>query len=63
MDRLVVTELIQANCTTEKISINLEAIVAGSARQQMLADYEELADKMGTAGASERTAKLIVQHL
>ena len=63
MDRLVVTELIQADCTTEKISINLEAIVAGSARQQMLADYEELADKMGTAGASERTAKLIVQHL
>jgi hypothetical protein len=29
----------------------------------MLANYEELAAKMGTAGASERTAKLIVQHL
>jgi lipid-A-disaccharide synthase len=63
MDRLVVTELIQADCTTEKININLEAIVAGAARQQMLANYEELSDKMGTAGASERTAKLIVQHL
>ena len=63
MDRLVVTELIQADCTTEKININLEAIVAGAVRQQMLANYEELSDKMGTAGASERTAKLIVQHL
>lgn len=61
MNRLVVTELIQADCNTDKIAANLQAIVSGKGRQQMLEDYNELATKMGTAGASERTAKLIVE--
>jgi lipid-A-disaccharide synthase len=63
MDREVVKELIQEDCNTEKITTNLQAIVAGLARNQMLHNYEELATKMGTAGASERTAKLIVESL
>ena len=63
MDKEVVKELIQEDCNTEKITTNLQAIVSGAARGQMLTDYQVLASKMGTAGASERTAKLIVQSL
>lgn len=63
MDTLVVTELIQADCNTQKITTNLQGIVAVEARTQMLKHYQALATKMGTAGASERTAKLIVENL
>lgn len=63
MDRKVVTELIQQDCNTQKITATLRQILAGKVRDEMLADYNELGDKMGTAGASERTAKLIVKFL
>jgi lipid-A-disaccharide synthase len=60
MDRKVVTELIQQDCNTKNIASELNSIVDGSQREKMLIDYDELALKMGKAGASERTAKLIV---
>lgn len=63
MDRKVVTELIQEDCNTEKIAASLSDIVEGVERNKMLADYDELNTMMGTAGASERTAKLIVNFL
>ncbi len=63
MDRKVVTELIQEDCSPEKITTNLSAIIEGVERIQMLADYNELNAIMGTAGASEKTAKLIVKFL
>ena len=59
MDMKVVTELIQEDCSTEKITEELISIVEGQKRITMLRHYEELGSKMGTAGASERTAKLI----
>ncbi|WP_316782577.1 lipid-A-disaccharide synthase [Pedobacter frigiditerrae] len=63
MDRKVVDELIQEDCNTNKIISILSPILEGNVRTKMLADYNELGDKMGTAGASERTAKLIVNFL
>jgi len=63
MDRKVVEELIQQDCTTEKISANLLRISEDEGRTKMLADYQELASLMGSAGASERTAKKIVEFL
>ena len=63
MDREVVKELIQEDCNATLIAQNLKQIAEGPGRAKMLADYEELATKMGTAGASERTAKLIVKGL
>ncbi|MFD0942099.1 lipid-A-disaccharide synthase [Pedobacter boryungensis] len=63
MDRKVVTELIQNDCNTEKITSELNQILTGEKRKVMLNDYNELAIKMGTAGASERTAKLIFDFL
>lgn len=63
MDRGVVTELIQNDCNTEKITACLKGILADEDRALMMKDYEELTTKMGTAGASERTAKLILAYL
>lgn len=60
MDKKVVTELIQEDCNTQKIVEELTQIAQGKRREIMLKDYEDLATRMGTAGASERTAKLIV---
>ncbi len=63
MDEKVVTELIQEDCNPQKITQELNFIVKGKNREAMLNQYKVLATKMGTAGASERTAKLIVQFL
>lgn len=63
MDRLVVAELIQEDCSTEKVLNNLRPLLEGEKRTLMLNDYEELSVKMGEPGASERTAKLIIEDL
>lgn len=63
MDKKVVEELIQQDCNTTKITINLNQIVDGDERVKMLEDYNELCEIMGEAGASGRTAKLIVNFL
>jgi lipid-A-disaccharide synthase len=63
MDKKVVDELIQEDCNTQKITATLHPILEGKVRDKMLSDYHELGEKMGTAGASERTAKLIVNFL
>ncbi|MEE1945311.1 lipid-A-disaccharide synthase [Pedobacter sp. KR3-3] len=63
MDREVVKELIQEDCNATLIAQNLKLVTEGTGRAKMLADYEELGVKMGTAGASQRTARLIVAKL
>ena len=63
MDKQVVTELIQQDCNAQNITAALKQILAGEGRTKMLNEYEELANKMGNAGASERTAQLIVNEL
>jgi len=63
MDKKVVAELIQQDCSPEKIKTELNLIIAGESRDRQLQDYNDLAVRMGTAGASERTAKLIVSEL
>lgn len=62
VNRKVVTELIQEDCSKEKITLELKAIVAGNARTEMLANYEDLHQLMGKAGASQKTAKLIIGY-
>jgi lipid-A-disaccharide synthase len=63
MDRKVVTELIQQECNSEKISANLSQIIAGEERSAIFKDYNELSNLMGSPGASQRTAKLILSYL
>ena len=63
MDKKVVEELIQEDCNSTNISIHLKQVVDGKKRLEMLDDYEKLSLLMGKEGASERTAKLIVNFL
>ena len=63
VDKKIVTELIQEDCNPEKIIKELEQIsLDNSGRQKMLDEYEILHSKMGTPGASDRAAALIVRY-
>ncbi len=63
MDKEVVTELIQDDCTTERIKEELTKILEGEYRAQLLAQYDQLEQKLGGIGASQKTAQLIVKDL
>lgn len=63
MDRKVVTELIQEDCNPKNIESELRRLIEGPARVKMEEEYAELAEKMGEAGASARTASLILDYL
>ncbi|MBC8053661.1 MAG: lipid-A-disaccharide synthase [Sphingobacteriaceae bacterium] len=61
MDKLVVKELIQEDCNVESLVKELNAILHDPlTRSQMLINYQQLAEKMGEAGASAKTARLII---
>jgi lipid-A-disaccharide synthase len=63
MDKLVVKELIQDECNPAKIGAELNNLINNpNYRQQMLDDYDELDEKMGSPGASQKTAALIVKY-
>ncbi|GAA3969121.1 lipid-A-disaccharide synthase [Pedobacter ginsengiterrae] len=62
VNKKIVTELIQEDCNPLKINEELNLIVNGEGRKKMLSDYDRLIDLMGTPGASEKTAKLIVKY-
>ncbi|MDT7829259.1 lipid-A-disaccharide synthase [Pricia sp. S334] len=59
MDEEVVTELIQNELTANNLEIALFKILDGPARQAQLKAYDELEQKLGGSGASEKTAELI----
>ncbi|HQZ23712.1 MAG TPA: lipid-A-disaccharide synthase [Flavobacterium sp.] len=63
MDEEVVTELIQENCNTKRIREELKKILDTKYRQNLLEKYEVLEEKLGGIGASEKTARLIVESL
>ena len=60
MDEEVVTELIQNDCNPMKIKAELTKILEENNREKLLEKYDELEQKLGGIGASEKTAKLIV---
>jgi lipid-A-disaccharide synthase len=62
MDKKMVTELIQEDCNQTNLQIELSQITDGPSRRSMLTNYHELSKLMGSAGASERTAKLIFNN-
>jgi lipid-A-disaccharide synthase len=63
IDKAVVKELIQQDCTAEGIKEELNNLLHNTHhRQQMLADYDLLDERMGKPGASVKTAKLIVTY-
>jgi lipid-A-disaccharide synthase len=64
MDTEVVKELIQKDCTAEKIAGELGDILYDQMyRTRMLINYDELSNRIGEAGASQRAAKLMIGYL
>lgn len=62
MDKKVVTELIQEDCNPRQIEAELNVVLSGKGREDMLMRYSELSEKMGSPGASEKTAGLIISY-
>ena len=60
MDREVVTELIQEEFNTKNLRSELAKILDSENRKRIFADYNQLEQQLGGAGASDKTAKLIV---
>lgn len=64
MNKPLVKELIQQECNPVSIGQELNAILHDPlCRTQMLIGYQQLCEKMGEPGASEKTARLIVHTL
>jgi lipid-A-disaccharide synthase len=64
LDKQVVKELIQEDCNPTEIAAQLSPLLSNTQqRAQMLTDYEALVKRVGPAGASERTAKLVQKYL
>lgn len=60
MQREVVTELIQNECTPKRARQELEKILDDNMRQKVFYAYAELREKLGGAGASARAAEKII---
>ena len=63
LDREVVKELIQTECTSLNMSLELRKIEKGEARVAMINEYKSLIRGLGGAGASERTAKHMLKSI
>jgi lipid-A-disaccharide synthase len=63
MDQEIVTELIQDDCNYKKIKTELTKIIEPNYRKKLLENYNLLETKLGGNGASNKTAKLIVEDM
>ncbi len=64
MEKEVIKEMIQFDMTVENLSNELNKLLYDDVyRKTMLDNFEELRTKLGGTGASERTAKIIVNQL
>jgi lipid-A-disaccharide synthase len=63
MEKKVVQELIQHDLNSQQLKIELQLIIAGSKRQEMLDHYLLLSQKLGNQGASKKAAQSMVKHL
>lgn len=63
MDEEVVTELIQDECNQKRIKEELSKLLEENHRKTLLEKYNELEQKLGGIGASEKTASLIISEI
>lgn len=63
MDREVVSELIQDECNPKNIKQELAKLLEPAYRTQLIKQYDELEQKLGGVGASDKTAKMIVDNI
>lgn len=61
MEDQVVTELIQAEMNPSRLKEELDKVLSGEGRAQMIATYQQLKLKLGGEGASSRAAGRIVE--
>lgn len=63
MDKEVVKELIQSDLIEKNLVEELNQLLHDGERQrQLLEDYEELRDRLGNAGASDKAASVIIEE-
>ncbi len=63
VDQPLVEELIQENYTPEKLRQALSRLLEPATRQRLQTGYRLLRERLGKAGASRRTARLMVRYL
>lgn len=63
MDKEVVKELIQEDLNSKNLKIELNKIIQGESRTQILEEYNLLEQKLGGTGASKKTAALICSKI
>jgi len=59
VDRLLVRELIQNDCNQTELTNSLQEILSENGRKEIISGYDELIQKLGGKGASEKVAMLI----
>lgn len=62
-DKRVVEELIQADVNADRLVLELKKLLTDNGRKEIKEGYALLRTKLGETGASERTAKLMLQYL
>jgi len=62
-DKLIVKELIQNELNTQNLSNELAQILDKSKRVNILSNYDQLIALLGNRGASEKTARLMINYL
>ena len=64
VDRLVFKELIQGDCTAEKIMAEIRSLMEDPEyRNKMLSDYSDIRNALGGSGASAAVAKAMIELL
>ena len=63
LNKEVVKELIQENLNEKNLTFELNNILSGEKRKNILESYNQLIEKLGTKGASKKTALKIFNYL
>ena len=62
VNRLLVRELIQSECNQTELTNSLREVLSENGKKSILSGYDELIEKLGGKGASEKVASLIYKR-
>ena len=62
VNRLLVRELIQSECNQTDLTNSLREVLSENGKKSILSGYDELIEKLGGKGASEKVASLIYKR-